>query len=48
MLMSVRVRIIGMKTQLSNAIRSYAAEFGIIGPPGRQNVNALIKADTRG
>lgn len=43
MLMSVRERIVGMKTQLSNAIRSYAAEFGIIGPPGRQNVNALIK-----
>jgi len=32
-----------VKSQLSNADRSYAAEFGIIGPPGRQNVAALIK-----
>lgn len=32
-----------MKSQLSNACRSYAAEFGFIGPDGRQNVNALIK-----
>jgi transposase len=43
MLMSVRERLVGVKSQLSNAIRSYAAEFGIVGPPGRQNVNALIK-----
>lgn len=45
MLMSVRERLVGVKSQLSNAIRSYAAEFGIIGPPGRQNVAALIKPD---
>ena len=32
-----------MKSQLSNAFRSYAAEFGIVGPAGRQNVTALIK-----
>jgi transposase len=43
MLVSVRERLVGVKSQLSNAIRSYAAEFGIIGPAGRQNVNALIK-----
>lgn len=43
MLMSVRERLVGVKSQLSNAIRSYATEFGIIGPPGRQNVAALIK-----
>ncbi|MFC3127235.1 IS110 family transposase [Pseudoroseomonas globiformis] len=43
MLMTVRERLVGVKTQLSNAIRSYAAEFGIVGPAGRQNVNALIK-----
>lgn len=43
MLMSVRERLVGVKSQLSNAIRSHAAEFGIVGPPGRQNVNALIK-----
>lgn len=43
MLMTVRERLVGVKTQLSNAFRSYAAEFGIIGPAGRQNVNALIK-----
>lgn len=43
MLMTVRDRLVGVKSQLSNAFRSYAAEFGIVGPPGRQNVNALIK-----
>ncbi|SFH64546.1 SOS response associated peptidase (SRAP) [Bradyrhizobium sp. Gha] len=32
-----------VKSQLSNAFRSYAAEFGIVGPAGRQNVTALIK-----
>ena len=42
MLMTVRERLVGVKTQLSNAFRSYAAEFGIVGPAGRQNVNALI------
>lgn len=43
MLMTVRDRLVGVKSQLSNAFRSYAAEFGIVGPAGRQNVNALIK-----
>lgn len=43
MLMTVRERLVSVKSQLSNAFRSYAAEFGIIGPSGRQNVNALIK-----
>ena len=43
MLVSVRERLVGVRSQLSNAIRSYAAEFGIIGPAGRQNVPALIK-----
>ena len=43
MLMTVRERLVSVKSQLSNAFRSYAAEFGIIGPAGRQNVNALIK-----
>jgi transposase len=43
MLMSVRERLVSVKTQLSNAFRSYAAEFGIVGAAGRQNVNALIK-----
>lgn len=42
MLMTVRERLVGVKSQLSNAIRSYAAEFGIVGPAGRQNVKALI------
>lgn len=42
MLMSVRERLVNVKSQLSNAFRSYAAEFGIVGPAGRQNVNALI------
>ena len=43
MLMTVRERLVCVKTQLSNAFRSYAAEFGIVGAAGRQNVNALIK-----
>ena len=43
MLMTVRERLVSVKSQLSNAFRSYAAEFGIVGPMGRQNVNALIK-----
>ncbi|WP_068095131.1 IS110 family RNA-guided transposase [Novosphingobium rosa] len=43
MLMTVRERLVSVKSQLSNAIRSYAAEFGIVGPAGRQNVNALIE-----
>jgi transposase len=43
MLMTVRERLVSVKSQLSNAFRSYAAEFGIVGPAGRQNVNALIK-----
>jgi transposase len=43
MLMTVRERLVSVKSQLSNAFRSYAAEFGIVGPTGRQNVNALIK-----
>jgi transposase len=43
MLMTVRERLVGVKSQLSNAFRSYAAEFGIVAPPGRQNINALIK-----
>jgi transposase len=43
MLMTVRERLVSVKSQLSNAIRSYAAEFGIVGPAGRQNVKALIE-----
>ena len=43
MQMTVRERLVSVKSQLSNAFRSYAAEFGIVGPSGRHNVNALIK-----
>lgn len=43
MLMSVRERLVGVKSQLSNAFRSYAAEFGIIAPAGGPNVAVLIK-----
>jgi transposase len=43
MLMTVRERLVSVKSQLSNAFRSYAAEFGIVAPAGRQNVSALIK-----
>ena len=35
----MRERLVSVKSQLSNAFRSYAAEF----PAGRQNVTALIK-----
>ena len=40
---SDRRALVSVKPQLSNAFRSYAAEFGIVGPAGRQNVTALIK-----
>ncbi len=43
MLMTVRERLVSVKSQLSNAFRSYAAEFGIVGPAGRQNVKALME-----
>lgn len=43
MLMTVRERLVSVKSQLSNAFRSYAAEFGIVGPAGRQNVRALME-----
>lgn len=43
MLITVRERLVSVKSQLSNAFRSYAAEFGIISPAGRQNVSSLIK-----
>lgn len=43
MLMTVRERLVSVKSQLSNAFRSYAAEFGIVGPAGRQNVAALME-----
>jgi transposase len=43
MLMTVRKRLVSVKSQLSNAFRSYAAEFGIVGPAGRQNVTALSR-----
>lgn len=44
MLMSVRERLVGVKTQLLNAIRSYAAEFGIVGDLPRDFHPALIRA----
>ena len=44
MLMTVRERLVSVKSQLSNAFRSYAAEFGIVGSAGRQNVADLSNA----
>jgi transposase len=35
MLITVRVRLVSVKSLLSNAFISYAAEFGIVGPAGR-------------
>ena len=40
MLVSVREWLVGVKSQLSNAIRSYAAEFGIVGPAGRTSTRS--------
>ena len=48
MLMTVRERLVSVKSQLSNAFRSYAAEFGIVGPAGRQNVDGTHQAGARG
>jgi transposase len=42
MLAGVRDRLVGNRTQLSNAIRSYAAEFGLIAPKGLDKIEPLL------
>ena len=43
MLMGVRDALIRARTQLANAIRGYAAEYGLIAPKGLANVEALLE-----
>jgi transposase len=42
MLLGVRDRLINQRTQLSNAIRGYAAEFGVVAPKGLAHVEPLM------
>jgi transposase len=42
MLAGMRRRLINTRTQLSNAIRSYAAEFGLIAPKGLEKIEPLL------
>jgi transposase len=44
MLVGLRDRLVRNRTQLANAIRSYAAEFGITGATGLAHVPALLRA----
>ena len=44
MLMSVRDRLIRNRTQLSNAIRGYAAEFGLTVAKGKAHLEPLLEA----
>jgi transposase len=42
MLLGVRARLIRCRTQLSNAIRGYAAEFGLVAPKGLSWIEFLL------
>ena len=42
MLLGVRQQLIARRTQLSNAIRGYAAEFGLIAPCGLHKIEPLL------
>ena len=42
MLMGLRDRLIRNRTQLTNAIRGYAAEFGLTGATGQVHVASLL------
>jgi transposase len=44
MLVSVRDRLIRNRTQLSNAIRSYAAEFGVTAAKGNAHLKPLLES----
>jgi transposase len=43
MILSVRELLVKQQTQLSNAVRGHAAEFGVIAAKGTQNVEALLE-----
>jgi transposase len=47
MLAGMRERLVGQRTQLSNAIRGYATEFGLIAAKGLDNLEPLL-ADIAG
>src|SRR6201998_803513 len=47
MLAGVRDGLIGRRTQLSNAIRGYAAEFGLIAPKGLGKIEPLLARITQ-
>lgn len=42
MLVTVRARLIGERTQVANAIRGHAAEFGLTAPKGLAHVRTLV------
>jgi transposase len=42
MLMSVRERLVGERTRLSNMIRGHAAEFGLVTPKGLHRIEPLL------
>jgi transposase len=42
MLMGVREQLLGRRTQLANAMRGYAAEFGLTAPKGLDNIEVLL------
>lgn len=42
MLMGMRDRLVGCRTQLSNAIRGYAAEFGLVAAKGLGKIEPLL------
>ena len=43
MLVGLRERLIRNRTQLANAIRGYAAEFGLIAAKGMSNIELLLE-----
>ena len=42
MLMGMRVRLVGCRTQLTNAIRGHAAEFGVVAAKGLDKIEPLL------
>ena len=42
MLLGVRDRLVRTRTQLANAIRGYAAEFGLVAPKGLRHIEPLL------
>jgi transposase len=43
MLMKVREQLLGRRTQLTNAMRGHAAEFGLTAPKGLDNIAVLLE-----